>query len=123
MVLCIISPDTTDVQSVLVRMNSAEMTLDVLCMYVSGTRARGCVFVLNGTCGDCTFNITRESELVTNRYQCQEGLEDITYSFYDWEEDGSRGTLAIPPQLVNTGNFVLGCAQKGFWHHLASSNA
>ena len=87
-------------------------------MYVSGTRARGCVFVLNGTCGDCTINITRESELVTNRYQCQGGLEDITYSFYDWEEDGSRGTLAIPPQLVNTGNYFIiqyVCSERRFW--------
>ena len=75
--------------------------VEVNCSFLTGSRALGCYFVLNGTFGHRSMYVARESGSVGRLY-FSEPLEELSYAVYDWKEDNSIGNVAIPIELFNT---------------------
>ena len=62
------------------------------CSFSAGSRALGCVLVLNQT---GTIQIERVDGRASYEQQSPEPLGEFTYSVFDWEEDGSVGTVPV----------------------------
>ena len=86
---------TTDVQSVQIDRVVGTSNYSIQCGYVMGSDARGCVYSITGAGVTESGNITRADS--------EEGVivelaDAACYSevlVYDWESDGSTGTLPI----------------------------
>ncbi len=70
-----------------------------MCGFVVGSRAMGCFLELTGTFGNYSELIPRHNE--NARHHATLG-ELITYSIYDWEEDGSIGNISVPVQFLTS---------------------
>ena len=97
--------DSTDVQRPVFALVD-NTTLKVRCAFIERSRARGCVAELRLPSGTVAVNVTRQNIsghdiAVVNLTSSSAGGgggggggEGLVV--YDWEEDGSRGELAIP---------------------------
>ena len=94
-----ISTDTTDVQDTQVKYDT--QTVAVTCYFAEGSQALGCHVQLN-FCNDReTLNISRSfgslvAQLEINKTQLPPQCYQLQLSIYDWEADGTVGTLPIP---------------------------
>lgn len=79
--------DTTDVQESHIFVNPSQYSLVVNCSFVAGSRARGCVFELNGM----YVHISREQGSYEHR--ASGPLGEFTHAVYDWEENGTVGSV------------------------------
>ena len=90
---------TTDVQSIsLCQLN--ENSFSVMCIFLTGSLARGCVYTLLSASGE--ENVTGRVE----RGKSSEGAADLRdYSeviLMDWESDGTNGTTPVRLDLNYT---------------------
>lgn len=91
--------DTTDVQRAIVRLDHSHRVFEVSCIFLVGSKAKGCFFALNGTSENVSAHILRNDSFLHHVAHPLE-LED-SFSVFDWEEDGSIGDVAVPVQLIN----------------------
>ena len=93
-----ISPDTTDVQDAQVEYDSQNVT--VTCHFAEGSQALGCHVQLHFSSDLQAHNISRSvGSLVAQREiktQLPPQCYQLQLSVYDWEADGTVGTLPIP---------------------------
>lgn len=61
----------------------------------------GCYLELNGAFGNYSMLVPRDDERSSHQDRIMPPLGELTYSVYDWEEDGSIGSIAIPVQHVS----------------------
>ena len=113
--------DTTDVVSALVSSSPNQTT--VVCFFLEGTRARGCVVSietyeklshhmlprLNGT----AMGVVISTGSPSNCYNV---------SVMDWEEDGSTGSLDVPIIIVSSEGMQSNLRRMS-WLHLQKKNA
>lgn len=95
----IILLDTTDVQESSLQVDYVHNLVEANCIFILGSRARGCVLVLDGTRDNDVIRIAR-GDRSPKQYD-SERLGDITFSLYDWEEDGSVGNVSVPVNIIS----------------------
>lgn len=88
--------DTTDVQEALLRIDYTQQAFELVCSFFNGSRARGCYLVLNGTFGSYSKQVARENRSARHNHFVEGYLGELSYSVFDWEEDGTVGDIAIP---------------------------
>ena len=98
-----LSADTTDVQSAVVQYDNNQ-TVAVTCHFAEGSQALGCHVQLSFSNDYQAVNISRENGLI-NAHQCIEThLPSHCYRsqlyVYDWEADGTVGTLPVPVETM-----------------------
>ena len=89
-------PDTTDVQAVTVTLTDV---YTIVCEFVMGSNAMGCMVVLTSDGQKATFNLTKSetmnfSVISVTFDSCIDRIEA-----FDVEADGSVGSVAIPGRL------------------------
>ena len=99
-ILIRISPfaDTTDVQESHLLVDHNQALLTVNCSFSLGSRVLGCVLEVNGTSEDGTSmyyitEIDRVNASVSGGHQMSSFVGEFTYSVFDWEEDGTMGSV------------------------------
>lgn len=115
-----ISTDTTDVQNAQVKYD--KQTVVVTCYFAEGSQALGCHVQLN-FCNDReTLNISRSfgslvAQLEINKTQLPPQCYQLQLSVYDWEADGTVGTLPISVREMmfadNTSGTATGTSTPG----------
>ena len=102
-----LSADTTDVQLAVVQYDNNQRVAAVTCHFAEGTQALGCHVQLNFSNDFQTCNISREDEALTSCVVLQ--IDTTCYSsdcslsqayIYDWEANGTVGTLSVPVETV-----------------------
>ncbi len=85
---------TTDVQSGTVTVSHQNLT--VTCRFIVGSKSQGCYFQIAGQ--NDRFIVRRKEGQTTamESFKISEHIVDMTGFVYDWEEDGTVGTLGIP---------------------------
>lgn len=78
-----------------------QQAFEVLCTFLIGSKARGCFLALNGKFGNYLANISRDGGSAKHTHTVGGSMWGLTYSVFDWEEDGSVGSVAVPVQLIN----------------------
>ena len=100
--LSLISADTTDVQYAQVEYDSE--TVVVTCNFAEGSQALGCHVQLNFSNNPQVLNISREDESLIAQQDIKTQLPPHCYQLrfyvYDWEADGTVGTLLIPVEMM-----------------------
>ena len=84
-------------QSAILLVDYLKKLVDVICRFSVGSRALGCYLMLNGKSGNTSFYVTRISGSV--RQIKSVSLERASYAVYDWEEDGSIGSVSVPVKV------------------------
>lgn len=79
-----------------------QQLFEIICIFLDGSKARGCYLVLNGTFGHLSKRIPRENGSARYLGRTSGPLERLLYSVHDWEEDGSIGSVAVNVKVVNT---------------------
>ena len=100
-----LSADTTDVQ--LAKIQFDNQTVAVTCHFAEGSQALGCHVQLNFSNDFQTWNISREDELLIScvilqvNTTCYSSDCSLSQAYiYDWEADGTVGTLPVPVETV-----------------------
>ena len=88
--------DTTDLQDITIVVTQENATIEVMCDFIRGSDAQGCMVVMVGESENTTVtvNLTRDNECTIKTLPLTTPLSDI-FGF-DVESDGSIGTIAIP---------------------------
>ena len=101
-----ISADTTDVQLAEIQFDNNQ-TVIVTCHFAEGSQALGCHVQLNFSKNFQTWNISREDESLTTCTVLQMNMSCYPSGYilsqayvYDWEADGTVGTLSVPVATV-----------------------
>ena len=97
--------DTTDVQKVQVsqKIVTGDNTNEIVCDFMLGTKAQGCMVVLMGKFDNTTVNLTRkgESREAVSLHKLRYPLSCYDEAFaWDIESDGSVGALSVPVTLL-----------------------
>ncbi len=100
----VISPlkDTTDVQNSVFLVDYQSQLLEIDCVFLVGTKAQGCHVVLNGSFGERVVQVPRDGATLRGVLQVNidKPLEELNYFVFDWEEDGSIGTVPVPVDVM-----------------------
>lgn len=92
---------TTDVQSL--NITSSERQLNVMCFFVDGTEAKGCIVCLERV-GEVTYQmIPRVNGTAKGVVRTEFSVDCYNISVVDWEEDGSIGSQRVP---INATEFL-----------------
>ena len=109
-----LSPDTTDVQLAEVQNNQ---TVAVTCHFAEGSQALGCHVQLNFSNDFQTWNISREDESLTScvvlevNTTCYPSDCNLSQVYiYDWEADGTVGTLPVPVETIFSEKALKACS-------------
>ena len=98
-----LSADTTDVQSAEAQYDNNQ-TVAVTCHFAEGSQALGCHVQLNFSNDYQAVNISREGGLLTAHQFIETHLPAHCYQsqlyVYDWEDDGTVGTLPVPVETM-----------------------
>ena len=98
-----LSADTTDVQSAEAQYDNNQ-TLLVTCHFAEGSQALGCHVQLNFSNDYQAVNISREGGLLTAHQFIETHFPAHCYRsqlyVYDWEADGTVGTLPVPVETM-----------------------
>ena len=98
-----ISADTTDVQLAVVQFDNNQ-TVAVTCHFAEGSQALGCHAELSFSSDSQAVNISRVNrsfiacQLIKTRFPSH--YYQSQFYVYDWEADGTVGTLPIPVEKV-----------------------
>ncbi len=94
--------DTTDVQNSVFLVDNQSQLLEIDCVFLMGTKARGCHVVLNGSFGERVVQVPRDGATLRGVLQVNidKPLGELNYSVFDWEEDGSIGTVPVPVDVM-----------------------
>ena len=84
---------TTDLQGISVVVTEAKATIEVMCDFIPGSDAEGCMVVLVGELDNTIVNLTRDDDCTIKTLSLSTPLSDV-FGF-DIESDGSVGTLPI----------------------------
>lgn len=92
--------DITDVQesSLQLQVDYDRNFVGINCRLIPGSRAMGCVLVLDGTLDSDEIRIARGDDIL-KEYD-PERLGKVTFFLYDWEEDGSVGNVSVPVNVT-----------------------
>ena len=97
------SLDTTDVQLAEVQFDNNQ-TLAVACHFAEGSQALGCHVQLIFSSDSEAVNISRVNRSLIVRQEIKTHFPSHCYQsqfyVYDWEADGTVGTLPIPVEVV-----------------------
>ena len=74
------------------------LTITILCDFITGSNAQGCMVVLVGDLNNSTMNLTRNSTWTMGALTKSANLHDV-FGF-DIESDGSIGTLPVPGVVI-----------------------
>ena len=88
--LHLLTTDTTDVQDAHLIVDRSRNSMEVNCSFMASSSALGCVFELNG---EFTYISIEEARY---RFSVEGSLDDLIFSVYDWEHDGSMGRQPVP---------------------------
>ena len=98
-----LSADTTDVQSAEAQYDNNQ-TLLVTCHFAEGSQALGCHVQLSFSNDYQAVNISREGGLLTSHQFIETHFPAHCYQsqlyVYDWEADGTVGTLPVPVETM-----------------------
>ena len=98
-----VSVDTTDVQLAEVQFDNNQ-TLAVTCHFADGSQALGCHVQLSFSRDSHTQNISREGGSLIAHQEINTHFPSHCYQsqfyVYDWEADGTVGTLPIPVETM-----------------------
>ena len=111
-----LSADTTDVQLAEVQFDNNQ-TVAVTCHFAEGSQALGCHVQLNFSKDFQTWNIFREDESLTScvvlevNITCYPSDCNLSQAYvYDWEANGTVGTLPIPVETVFSEEALKACS-------------
>ena len=93
--------DTTDVQTitaVVAEDYDSTLKITILCDFITGSNAQGCMVVLVGDLIHSTMNLTRNSTWTMETLTKCANLHDV-FGF-DIESDGSIGILPVPGVVI-----------------------
>ena len=96
--------DTTDVQSVTATFIDSVNMSTILCEFVAGSNAKGCMVVLTSGGQEATYNLTKSESMncsiltITLKFP-QSHIDQV--EAFDIEANGSISSLAIPGLLSN----------------------
>ena len=114
--------DTTDVQNVQVVQVNGTNAFEVLCDYIPGSNANGCMVVLVGgtpNVNNITVNLTRARDGSASTKVVYLTLPTLCYDqvfAFDIEYDGSVAAIAVPGRLITSEEpsvSVVGCSRDG----------
>ena len=107
-----LSADTTDVQSAEAQYDNNQ-TVAVTCHFAEGSQALGCHMQLNFSNDYQAVNISREGGLLTAHQFIETHLPAHCYQsqlyVYDWEADGTVGTLPVPVETMLSEGALAAC--------------
>ena len=92
--------DSTDVQEAILRVDSIQRAINLTCVFIRGSNARGCFLTIQAAFGNYTIPIPKQEGLTTHFYFIGESLGLLSYAVYDWEEDKTVGQVAVPSRLL-----------------------
>ena len=111
-----LSPDTTDVQLAEVQSENNQ-TVVVTCHFAEGSQALGCHVQLDFSKDFQTLNISREDKSLTScvvlkvNTTCYSSDCSLSQAYvYDWEADGTVGTLSVPVETVFSEEALKACS-------------
>ena len=104
-----LSADTTDVQHAVVQFDNNQ-TVAVTCHFAEGSQALGCHVQLSFSSDSEAVNISREdrSLIICQEIKTHFPSQSQLY-VYDWEADGTMGTLPIPVETMLSENASKAC--------------
>ena len=92
--------DSTDVQSINVVTIEPRKIIYIVCQYMPGSDANGCLVVLVGKSRNVTVNLTKENECSIQSVPLPSSL--LSVFGYDIESDGSIATLPVLGRIDDT---------------------
>ena len=74
---------------------------EVTCNFAVGSQANGCYVELNGTLITFSRFLPRVNRTARAQHHFVSPLGELTYSVFDWEKDGSIGTVPVVVHILN----------------------